>query len=225
MRTIAARLAGAGRALAGAVVAGLAGGLLVAQAPPDRWKAAIPRTWDEAALAEWAMPLAGLGVRPTHMSAAEYYAMPVEDLKTYPVYMPGREPAGYWERMQTVGPQPLIEPRTLRTEADWVRAGERVFFDAVALRTFDPKVIAMARDLAAMKQRGAGPYPDGTISALRWVPTKNGVALGFANCSACHLLHLPRQHAGPRRVVVRDAQHIPQRARRRDSFHRARASR
>ena len=72
-----------------------------------------------------------------------------------------------------------------------MRAGERVFFDAVALRTFDPKVIAMARDLAAMTQRGAGPYPDGTISALRWVPTKDGVALGFANCSACHLLHLP----------------------------------
>ena len=177
--------------LAGAVLAGLAGGMLAAQAPADPGRSRIPRTWDDAALADWAMPLAGIGVRPTHMSPAEYYAMPVEDLKTYPVYMPGREPAGYWERIQTIGPQPLIDPRTLRTEAEWVRAGERVFFDAVALRTFDPKVIAMARSLAAMKQRGAGPYPDGTISALRWVPTKDGVALGFANCSACHLLHLP----------------------------------
>jgi hypothetical protein len=105
------------------------------------------------------------------MSTADYYAMPVEELKTYPVYMPGREPAGYWEGIQKAGPQPLIEPRTLRTEADWIRAGERVFFDAVALRTFDPKVTAMARDRAAMEALRAGPYPDGTISALRWVPT------------------------------------------------------
>jgi hypothetical protein len=177
-------------ALAIAVAGGMTG-LRAGQAPADTWKPSIPRAWDETALADWAMPLAGLGVRPTHMSAAAYYAMPVEELKTYPVYMPGREPAGYREMIQSVGPRPLIEPPTLRTEADWIRAGERVFFDAVALRTFDPKVIAMARDRMAMEARGAGPYPDGTISALRWVPTRDGVALGFANCSACHLLHLP----------------------------------
>jgi len=177
--------------MAGVVAAGCFAGILIAQVPVEPWRPQIPRTWDEAALADWAMPLAGLGVRPTHMSTADYYAMPVEELKTYPVYMPGREPAGYWDGIQKAGPQPLIEPQTLRTEADWIRAGERVFFDAVALRTADPKVIGMARDRAAMDALRAGPYPDGTISALRWVPTKDGVALGFANCSACHLLHLP----------------------------------
>lgn len=62
--------------------------------PPE-----IPRVWDEAALAEWATPLAGLNARPTHMSPTEYYATPVDNLKTYPVYTPGREPAGYWEML------------------------------------------------------------------------------------------------------------------------------
>jgi mono/diheme cytochrome c family protein len=169
----------------------LAGGLAAARAPADTWKPQIPRAWDEVALAEWATPLAGLGVRPTHLSADAYYALPVEELRTYPVYMPGLEPQGYWDRIQSIGPQPLIEPQTLETEADWIRAGERVFFDAVALRTFDPKVIAMARDRQALEARRAGPLPDGTISSLRWLPTKDGVALGFANCSACHLLYLP----------------------------------
>jgi hypothetical protein len=57
---------------------------------------AVPRVWDETALADWATPVAGLNVRPTNMSARDYYAMPVENLRTYPVYFPGREPDGYW---------------------------------------------------------------------------------------------------------------------------------
>ena len=151
----------------------------------------IPRVWDEDALADWATPLAGLNERPTHLSAAEYYAIPEENLRTYPVYMPGREPAGYWESILRAGPQPLIEPEKLTTEADWIAAGEKVFFDSVVLRTFDPQVIALARDRAAMEALGTGPLPDGTVNSLRWVPTKDGVALGFTNCSACHLLFLP----------------------------------
>jgi hypothetical protein len=80
----------------------------------------IPKTWDEAALAEWATPVAGSNVRPTHISAKEYYALPVENLRTYPVNLPGREPEGYWEKLQKIGPQPLIEPEKLKTEANWV---------------------------------------------------------------------------------------------------------
>ena len=32
----------------------------------------IPRVWDDAALAEWATPVAGLNLRPKHMTAREY---------------------------------------------------------------------------------------------------------------------------------------------------------
>jgi len=39
----------------------------------------IPRTWDEAALADWATLLAGLNLRPTHISSKEYYSLPVEN--------------------------------------------------------------------------------------------------------------------------------------------------
>src|SRR5258708_21096710 len=94
------------------------------------WTADIPKTWDEAALADWATPVAGLNVRPTHISAKEYYSFPVENLRTYPVYFPGREPEGYWEMLQHVDPKPLIEPEKLKTEADWIEAGRRVFDEA-----------------------------------------------------------------------------------------------
>jgi len=155
------------------------------------WTQSIPRVWDQRALEDWATPLAGLNERPTHMSAAEYYAIPEENLRTYPVYLPDREPAGYWETILSAGPQALIELDRLTTEADWIAAGKKVFFDSVVLRTFDAEVIATARDQAAMEALGTGPLPDGTVNGLRWVPTEDGVALGFTNCSACHLLFLP----------------------------------
>ncbi len=151
----------------------------------------IPKVWDETALADWATPVAGLNVRPTNMSATDYYAMTVENLRTYPVYFPGREPAGYWEMLQRVGPQPLIEPERLTTEADWITAGQRVFDEAdhLHLRSLNVDVIAAARSAETFKN--AEPLPDGTMPSMRWVPTKTGVALSFANCSNCHVLPLP----------------------------------
>ncbi len=162
-----------------------------AQKPETRFSPTIPKTWDEAALADWATPVAGLNVRPTHISAKEYYSLPVENLRTYPVYFPGREPEGYWEMLQRVGPQPLIEPEKLRTEADWIEAGRRVFDEAddLHLRTFAPELVAAARSPKTFE--GRQPLPDGTVSDLRWIPTKNGVALSLSNCTNCHLLNLP----------------------------------
>lgn len=151
----------------------------------------IPKTWDEAALAEWATPVAGLNQRPRHISAEEYYSMTVENLRTYPVYFPGREPDGYWERLQRVGPEPLIEPEKLKSETDWIEAGRRVFdeVDHLFLRTSDSKIIAAARSPETFKD--AEPLADGTVPSLRWVPTTSGVALSYANCSNCHVLPLP----------------------------------
>ena len=137
-------------------------------------------------------------------------AIPEEDLVSYPLYMPDREPAGYWDRLQSAGPQPLIEPDALATESDWIAAGERVFLDSVVLKTFDSQVIAIARDQQAMASRGTGPLPDGTVNGMRWVPTERGVALGFTNCSACHLLYLPDNTIVAGSIVVRHTQQFSQ---------------
>ena len=159
----------------------------------QRWAPRIPKTWDDAALAEWATPISAIDVRPTHISSSEYYTIPIENLRTYPAYFPGHEPAGYWDMLQHVGPQPLIEPDKLETEADWIDAGRRVFDEAddLHLRTLDPKFIAAARSREALEQTRARPLPDGTAFGMRWVPTSRGVALTFSNCSFCHVLSLP----------------------------------
>lgn len=150
----------------------------------------IPKVWDDAALAEWATPVAGLNLRPKHITSSEYYRFRVENLRTYPVYAPGREPDGYWKKLQAAGPQPLIDPATLNTEADWIEAGKRVFdeVDFIHLRTLDPKYIEEVR---AGSQAPSRILADGTLFGMRWVPTQQGVALTFSNCSFCHVMFLP----------------------------------
>jgi hypothetical protein len=154
--------------------------------------AQAPKTWDAKALADWATPVAGLNLRPGHHSEEEYYRAPVDNFRTYPVYYPGREPEGYWEMLQKVGPKPLIEPETLKTDADWIRAGKRVFeeYDIPAFRTYGSKVIASARSPKTFDS-SFKPRQDGILREMRWVPTSRGLALSFLNCGSCHTRIMP----------------------------------
>src|SRR3954449_2220256 len=57
---------------------------------------AVPTVWDDAAMREVELPLAA-HIPVHHMPAEFYYRIPTRpNLKTYPIYTPGREPAGYW---------------------------------------------------------------------------------------------------------------------------------
>src|SRR5690349_8230461 len=171
----------------------------VARSQPVAYRPEIPKTWDEAALSEWATPLAGINVRATHISSKEYYSLPIDNLKTYPVYFPGREPAGYWEMLQRVGPKPLIEPEKLKTEADWVEAGRQIFLgaDHIHQRTYDPRLIALARDKKALEELNVEPRPDGTLTDVLWVPTSQGVALSAPSCGSCHTYYSSTGEAFP----------------------------
>ena len=58
----------------------------------------IPKTWDDAEMANHEVPLAYPAGSPKHVSADYYYRIPVRSIyKSYKVYAPGREPAGYIE--------------------------------------------------------------------------------------------------------------------------------
>ena len=107
-----------------------------------------PRIWDDAALADWATPVAGLNVRPSVYSSAEYYSVPADNLRTYPVYHPDNEPPGYWEELQKKKPEPLVDVSKIRSKDDWIAAGQRAFreIDSVLVRTADRAIIAQARD-------------------------------------------------------------------------------
>ena len=144
-------------------------------------------------LADWALPVAGLNVLPSHYSEADYYAAPDgEWVRTYPVYFPGLEPDGYWDMIQKKKPEPLITPGA-RTAAEWISAGKQVFqeIDAPGLRSTDPQLIAVLRSAAGFSSRGGHPQRDGTVMSLRWVPTSKGLALGLQDCGTCHSRVMP----------------------------------
>jgi mono/diheme cytochrome c family protein len=150
---------------------------------------APPRVWDQKALAEWATPVAGLNVRPGHFSQRDYYAAkPGEWVRTYPVYLPGREPEGFWDMVRAQKATPLITPGA-RNTADWLAAGKRVFdeLDVTAFRSYDPEIIRKARSPEEMKKAGARPVRDGRVLGLRWVPTAKGLALSVSECAGCHV--------------------------------------
>jgi hypothetical protein len=156
-------------------------GAFAAQAPP-----AVPRIWDDAALADWATPVAGLNLRPTHYSSAEYYSVPGDNLRTYPVYSPDDEPPGYWEELQKKKPEPLVDSSKIRSTQDWIAAGQRAFreVDSFWSRTDDPTVIAQARDPRSFE--GALKMPDGSSYGPRWIVTDKGLMLSYIACANCH---------------------------------------
>ena len=159
----------------------LFGAGLTAQTPTK-----VPKIWDDVSLAEWATPIAALGLRPEHFTAAEYYSVPADNLRTYPVYRPDREPGGYWAELQKKKPEPLVDASKIRTNADWIEAGARAFreLDNPLSRTDDPALIAMARDPKAFEAMAG--LADGTMLLPRWVVTDRGVMLTNLECASCH---------------------------------------
>jgi hypothetical protein len=151
---------------------------------------AIPKTWDDNAMASLEVPLAEVSASPKFPPADYYYRIPVRPIyKSYPVYVPGREPAGYidWLKQQ----EPVIvwdnagHTPSLKTEADWIEAGE-IVFDAP--RFFDADLtVVEARDPAWYQKTGAPVSKDGTLPFLQYIVRKKGVIeVGQGSCATCH---------------------------------------
>ena len=92
------------RALLPALAIAVVTPLAAQRAAPTR----VPRLWTDRALSTWALPIAGVNAAPKFYTEAEYYAAPVDEVRTHPVYLKSREPAGYRDWMRKQGPQPLI---------------------------------------------------------------------------------------------------------------------
>lgn len=148
-----------------------------------------PRIWTDEALKTWALPIAGVNASPNFYSEAEFYAAPVDELRTYPVYVKGREPKDYRRWMTKQGPKPLVEIGKNRTEAEWIAAGLEVFdgMDLAENRTTDPRSFAWIDD---PKMSGGAPLPvtkEGIIVGPRWVVDHDGaLKVTLDECSACH---------------------------------------
>ncbi len=143
-------------------------------------------------MASLEVPLANPRYSPVHISADAYYRIPPRVLyKTYPVYAPGREPAGYQDWLRQQAPVIAFDPARLHSREDWIKAGELVFN---APTSFSPVFFSAAdlRDTAFFKETGMPVAKDGTIPFARWVIRRKGeVELGSMGCNTCHTRVLP----------------------------------
>jgi hypothetical protein len=149
-----------------------------------------PRIWSEEKLRDWFTPVAGINARPNHYSEAEFYAAPVDNLRTYPVYHPDHEPPGYLESLRKRGAQPMLEVGKARTREEWIEAGQRVFdeLDVIQVRTSDFRVVEYVRSREALKKYPPRMTKDGQLFDYRWVVDKGGeLKLSNRECSSCHI--------------------------------------
>jgi hypothetical protein len=143
------------------------------------------------------VPLANPIGSPKQAPADYYYRIPVRPIyKQYPVYAPGREPAGYmaWLKQQ----EPVIvwdashKPK-LATDADWISAGE-IVFSAGGTAADDKGFITMADvQSAAWYEHGGIPITkDGVLPFVHYVIREKGkVELGAFSCAMCHTRVMP----------------------------------
>ena len=169
-------------ALIGVLAVRMAGG----QTGPPK----VP-VWDDAAVAGLELPLAHVPASPKHVPAEYYYRMQVRPIyRSYPVYAPGREPAGYFAGLLQREPEIVFDSATLRTTADWVRAGEMVFDAPIS---YD--VIYSTEQVRApewFQRTGTKVLPDGTVPYFRYVIRQKGkVEVGNLSCASCHTRVLP----------------------------------
>src|SRR5262249_44665272 len=154
----------------------------------------IPKTWDDEAIASLEVPLANPIGSPKHVSADYYYRIPVAPIyKSYPVYAPGHEPPGYMEWLKQQEPVILWDEAghkpPLRSEEEWIKAGEMVFEAPVKLALWSLEEV---RKPAWYEQTGMPIAKDGSLPVARYVVKSKGtVEVQQFSCASCHTRLMP----------------------------------
>jgi hypothetical protein len=156
-----------------------------------RAQAVIPKSWDEAALAGWHVPLATPGNEPVPLSSTAFYKLPeLKIYKNYAVYAPGRTPAGYLEKLRQAEPELIFEPSRYKSEKDWIQAGEIVFDAPVSTSSLESE--AYVDDAAWFREHNVPVANDGTVPFYRYVVREKGkIEIGTLSCGNCHTRVLP----------------------------------
>ena len=161
----------------------------------------LPKTWDDAVMPDLELPLAHAPASPKHVSADFYYRIPVRRIyKSYPVYQPEKEPPGYLDELRQKEPEVLWDDQgarpQLRTEADWIKAGEMVFESPLGIDTgrLAPTLSTklFVREADWYRNTGAPVTREGVLPFYSYVIRKLGkIEVGMLSCAMCHTRILP----------------------------------
>src|SRR5580658_948190 len=150
----------------------------------------IPHAWDDREVETFEVPLAQPDRSARYLSAAEYYALDVMPIyRSYPVYAPGREPAGYMESLKDKEAEIVFDPAKLHTQEDWIRAGAIVFRAGRAYKLADTNFV---RNADALRSLQVPATREGIVPFFEYVVRKKGVVeVSVASCANCHIRVLP----------------------------------
>ena len=149
----------------------------------------IPRVWDERALKEMELPVVVPEYSPRPVSGEYYYKIPARTIyKSYPIYAPGRGPSGYLEKLRSLDPEIAFKPSELRSNSDWIRAGELVFEAPTQLEDEAAVFSKAIADPAWYSHTGVRLTTEGIMPYARYViRTKGEVEVGSLSCANCHM--------------------------------------
>ena len=163
-----------------------------AERSEHKWSPVIPRTWDDQAMQSLEVPLAYSGASPKHVSSDYYYRVPIRPIyQSYPVYHPDKEPSGYLNSLENQDPKIVFDATQLKSEADWIAAGELVFdappeFESAGL------LFSGVRDRAWYDKNRIPVTKEGVLPFMRYVVREKGkVELGLFSCAMCHIRVMP----------------------------------
>src|SRR5688500_5209730 len=155
----------------------------------------IPKVWDIEALHSMHIPPPDTSVVMEPASEEYYYALPERVVyKTYPFYMPGKEPKGYFEWLRGQKPEIIFNAGEMKTEEDWIKAGE-IMYDMPqtnSLVVMDSAFLVALPELEKQWRKFMPPTKDGTIPFLSIVVREKGrMELGNFSCGMCHTKLMP----------------------------------
>lgn len=165
----------------------LCGGKFVTRAAQP----SVPKTWDAGDLASFELPLVNADRSAQHATPDYYYRLAVRPIyKSYAIYAPGHEPSGYMEWLAQQEPELAFDASAIRSDADWIAAGETVFEAPLGYgATF---TLAQVRDRGWYQHNQVPVTGNGVMPFSRYViRTKGVVEVGSGSCLMCHARVMP----------------------------------
>lgn len=156
----------------------------------------IPKLWDMKKLKSAHLPLVDKSVDVTPIAEETYVKIPERiAYKSYAMYLPGREPKGYYEWLLQQEPEIVFDASKLKTEEDWVMAGEIIY---EMPQNYD-RFIDSAVNMQELQEMGAflnsmhvPVAKDGSIPFFKLVIRKKGkIEAGSFSCGNCHNKVMP----------------------------------
>ncbi len=148
----------------------------------------IPKAWDIERLHSMHLPLPDSSIVVNPISEEYYYQLPERvAYKTYPFYMPGKEPKGYYEWLRQQRPEIIFNAADIKTDADWIKAGEIIYDMPEVYQVMDSTFLKSLPDLERHWRKFVPVTKEGIIPFLSIVVREKGrIEMGTQSCGMCH---------------------------------------